>query len=148
MADDDGAAPLTKADLADLYGGLDELRQRFDDLDEAQTEREKQGARADVADAKEDLETTAARLGVSKKTLEASIAAAKRAERKDELKPLLVELLDELKADADDPDDGGDPDPDPAAAKNGKAKAAADPPIDTPPVKPHWSERNAGELVR
>lgn len=166
--DDDADRPLTAADLRPLTEGLDALRQRFDDLDDADTPAERRRARADVEDAEEDLEAMAKRLGIPQKTLAASIAAARNAERKEELRPILQELLDEAKAAADAGADPPDPDPDPDADADadpdagdagdtggtGRAdrpaptRARRQPAPDSEPVREHWMERGIGTLLK
>ena len=154
----------TRAELAELRQGLDDLADSIADLRKASTAGERKAARADVADAEDDLEATARRLGVSKEKLQESITAAKKAERRDELKPILEELLDEL---LEPDDDTGDDDDTPAPAKKkpaAKKPAAAkkepadddagdagddDGPLaDSEPLKPHWSEAPLGGILR
>ncbi len=151
---DDG---VTRADLAELAGSLGELRQAFEDLRTATTAGERSSAREDVADVREDLDETAARLGISRATLDKSIKAAKDADRKEELRPILKELWDELRA-ADADDDSDDDDKPAPKKRKPRARAAssstdddtddAQPVVDTDPVREHWSERGVGGMLR
>jgi DNA repair exonuclease SbcCD ATPase subunit len=142
--------PLTAADLAPLSEALNELREQYAELREAETPTEKREVREEIADTRDDLETLARRLGVPRKTLEESIGAAKRAERREELKPILAELLEEEREREQVAAEEGEP---PKPRRKPKPKpdepAGDEPPVaDTEPVKPHWSEASIGELVR
>lgn len=147
---------VTAADLADLRAGMDELRTAFQDLREASTPADRREARDDVDDAEQDLAATAKRLGVSRKTLEDSIQKAKQAERRDELRPILAELLAEAKENDTTPEpgeekDGADDAAVPASTESAKPARSPRPRVtepDTEPVKPHWSESRVGDLVR
>lgn len=138
--------PLTAADLAPFTQGLEELRGAVQELREARTPEERREAREDAEDAEESLEKTARRLGVSRAKLEESIKAARAAERKEELRPIMVELLEELKGDAE-PEPKPKPKPKPKAGANGR-RETGEPPGDTAPVKEHWAEKSIGNLVR
>ena len=153
----------TRAELAELRQGLDDLADSIADLRKASTPAQKHAAKADVADAEDDLEATARRLGVSKEKLQESITAAKKAERRDELKPILEELLDELLEPDDDDDDDtpAAPAKKPAAKKPAAKKEPDDdddaggagdddgkPAGDSGPLKPHWSEAPLGGILR
>ena len=152
----------TRAELAELRQGLDDLADSIADLRKASTPAQKHAAKADVADAEDDLEATARRLGVSKEKLQESITAAKKAERRDELKPILEELLDELlEPDDDDAGDDDTPAKKPAAKKPAAKKEPDDdddaggagdddgkPAGDSGPLKPHWSEAPLGGILR
>lgn len=170
MDDDDqgGVEPISREELEELRTGLSELREAVQGLNTARTPDERRRAREDVYDAEEDLDATARRLGVSRAKLEESITAARKAERRDELRPILEELIAEREAAAAAADDDGDDD------GKGKGKGKGDdkgkgsttrrrssssssddggagetePVVDTEPVVPHWSERGFGSLVR
>lgn len=151
--DDEGhSEQVTAADLAELRDGFAELREALDELREASTARERQDARADVRDAQESLDDTAKRLGVSRKQLEASIADAKRAERKEELVPIVRELFDELRAAADDePEPKPRRKPKPKPREGGASADHDDAPAtngDSEPIVPHFTERRLSELLR
>lgn len=128
---------------------MDELRQAFQDLKDASTPAERREAREDADEAEQDLAATAKRLGVSRKTLEDSIQAARRAERKDELRPILAELLAEAKEEPapvdEEPETKEEPEPPASVKPVAKPRVVAP---DTEPVKPHWSESRVGDLVR
>lgn len=152
-------APVTAADLRELRDALEDLRSSQQELRDASNANDKRSARRDVQDAREDLDELAQRLGISRATLDGSIAAAKNAERKDELRPIIVEILSELNDGAgddddppadDDPADDDDPpaDDDPAADDDPPAPKQRKPKPDTEPVKPHWAERGVGELLK
>lgn len=128
-------------ELKDAVTGLaDALKQQR----EAETSREKQAAKTEVAEARADLDQLAKEIGVSPAKLREAADNAKRQEEKERLRPLLIELLDEEIADKpddepvdDDPDqDEGDPDPEP------------EPEPDTAPAQEHWSERTIGGLLK
>lgn len=154
--------PITKADLQALADGLDELRERFDDLDAARTPAERQEASQQVTEAKADLAATAAALGVSEETLRGAVKSARDAERKDELRGPLKELLQEIRDEEEAAARKAEEDaaaeaaangtkPKPKAAKPKSEPGAPDPaPVveDTEPVKPHWGERSVSELLR
>lgn len=161
---DDGDRPVTAAELAAVTGALDEIRAGMEELRAASTPQERRDAKADVADAEQDLDALAKRLGIPRGKLDESIRAAKQAERKEELRPIIAEILAEAEAAKADPppdDTGDDPPKDdppkadppketdpPKADDPPKDPPKADPPKDTEPVKPHWSERAVGDLVR
>jgi multidrug efflux pump subunit AcrA (membrane-fusion protein) len=151
--------PITANDLAKLTDRLDDLAAAQDELREASTAHERTEAREDVAEAKADLDALASTLGVSRKTLDASIAAAKREDDKAKLRPIIAEILAEEKdktlADTDENDTTGtdvETDEDEVAStKAEKPKPKPKPreqPQDTGPVAEHWSERSIGEMVR
>lgn len=166
MADNDepgGVDSISRGEFQELADGLSELREAVQGLHAANSPAEKRDAKDDVADAEESLEQTARRLGVSRASLEKSIQAAKAAERKEELRGPLEELLQELglsKPDPDDSDDGEGGDEKKAKAKAKarpraaatRAAATGEPPApepdDTAPVKEHWSERGIGAMLR
>jgi hypothetical protein len=98
-----------------------------------------------VKEAKADLKTLAAEMGIDPKRLEEAAAEAQRTQRKEELRPLLIELLDEeledVAEDADEAEKG--------AAKAVKEAAEEVPkPDDTAPTKEHWSNKPLSELFR
>lgn len=163
------------ADVAALAKGLTDLQAALEDLREAQTPRQRKDAADDVNDARGDLDAVAARLGITKEALTSAAAEAKKAKHKEELRPILVELLEEINnpdsddGDPDDAGDGGDPPPAPKPPKakpapKPKAKAAPDPadggkpdpadkpddapPPDAGPVVDHWSDRSVGSLLK
>jgi transposase-like protein len=130
-------------DVAALRRELNELRTAHDALAAAQTPAEKHEAREDVAEAKADLSATAKTLGISPNLLGKAVADARKAERKEELRPILAELLEEL-ADEDEEAEKTEPENAPAP----KAPKAEKPAPDSEPTHPHWSERPVGELLR
>jgi hypothetical protein len=164
---DDGDRPVTARELADLQSALDELRTATNELKDARTTEAKREARGDVADAEADLDKVAKSLGISREALERATKNARDAERKDELKPILRDLLKEI-ADEDAASGDGDGDGDEGKGKTKpkpkpKAKAKDDggdddsddgdgagdpPPGDEGPKRGHWSERSIGDLVR
>ena len=133
-------------DAAAVRRELADLRAAYQRLQEASTAREKEEAREDVAEAKEDLDEIARKAGVSRGAIEKAIADAKRAERKEELRPIMEELLSELVADDEDEEPAAEEEPE-AKAKPAVEKPKAPPP-DSGPVVPHWSERGISELLR
>lgn len=166
---DAGDRPITAAEADDLRQSLEELRAANQALQEANTERERQSARDDIGEAREDLDALAGRLGISRSALDSSIAAAKRAERKDELRPIIAELLEEARADEQaqreereaverEEQEAAEREEQEAsereaaeaaaaaAASERKPKPAATP--DNGPSKPHWSEKGVSELLR
>lgn len=167
MGDEDRDEGITRAEFDELRSSLTGLSDAVRELREARTPDERRRAHEDVEDAEEDIDATAKRLGVSRASLESSIAAARRAERKEELRPVLEELLEELKGSSDDDDedddgagDGAGPKKKPAAKKKPATKK---PPAsssdddedddrggvgDTEPIVPHWSERGIGALLK
>lgn len=169
-AGDDGDRPVTAAELAAVTTALEEIRQGQQELRDATTERERKEAKGDIADATDDLDEIARRLGIPRAQLDDSISAAKRSTRKEELRPILTELLDEIEAAKNEPkhdDDGNllDADGNPIEDKDGNpiepkakteppkkdapAKPKQDPPAgDTEPERPHWMERKIGDLVK
>jgi hypothetical protein len=153
---DDPAAGLTAAEAAELRRELDDLRKANKELSDAKTAADKASARDAVDEAEDDLEAVAKRIGVSPAALRKATAEAKKAERKEELRPILYELLDELEADDPELDDDKPTDDDKPAAddkptdsdKPAAKEKAAKPKEDAPPVRAHWSERGVGELIR
>lgn len=152
---------LSAADAAALRRDLDELREAYDELREATTAAERERAKASVSEEREDLDETARKLGISRASLDQSIAAAKRAERKQEIGPIVRELLDEIadeheKAEAEEaereaeaiaagkPKGTPKPKPKPAAAADG----SSEPPDDSVPIVEHWTEKRISEVLR
>lgn len=137
-AEDYGAL---KRELADLRAAYEELRN-------ARTPAEKEEAREDVAEAKQDLDALAKTLGISRDTLARATADAKKAERKEELRPILQELLDEM-AEDEEPEEEEAPEPEPEKPAKVKAEPKLPKPEpDSDPSHPHWSERPISELIR
>jgi hypothetical protein len=153
---------VTKADLAEAMG---EWRSAIDELKAASTPREKEEARAEVAEAREDLDALAQRMGISRETLERSMAEAKKAERRNELAPIVTELIEAYMdslpdEDADSEGDGkgakaggsekpgGNARSDPAKTGDTPAQPPAKPTPDTEPTAEHWSERAVSSLLR
>lgn len=157
MSDTDELAAL-KQEIAELKGSLQTLA-------DAETEREKKAARADVAEAEDDVAEAAKRLGLKPDQYRSAIAAAKRAqfaeEYGEEIDKRVGTIVEKRLQEIIDAADEGDPDPDPTGkdGKDGKLKKppppgpkakeppAAKPPGDEAPVKEHWSERSLGRMV-
>lgn len=141
--DGDGGAPegVSRQEFTDLTSAVGELRDALTELREASTPAEKEEAKAEVREAKADLKTLAKEMGIDPKRLESAAAEARKQQTKEELRPLIIELLDEELEDvADDATDAVK-----GAAKD--AKDAADtPPKDSEPVKDHWSDRPLSSL--
>lgn len=144
-------------DLAALRRELAELQQGMRELREARTEPQRREARERVRDAEADLDQLARAAGVSRQALESAMAEAKRAERKEELRPIVLELLAEANEPpppGDGADGGAGEDDDagkPAARKPKPApqRREAKPPPDEPPApQSHWSDRRVSELMR
>ena len=130
-------------ELKEAVTGLaDALKQQR----EAETSREKQAAREEVAEARADLDQLAKELGVSPAKLREAADNAKREEEKERLRPLLIELLDEEINDTPDdetPDDEPKPD-----EKPDEEEEEAPAPEDTAPEQKHWSEQSIGGLFK
>lgn len=164
--DDDAGEPISREEFSELAGAVTELRDAFRGLEAARTPAERSDAQEDVQDAEESLEQTAKRLGVSADTLRASVKAAKEAERKEELRPILVELLEELTKDDDAGDEpkkkphksapanGGSQssqgrrDSDAGGDRSGANAAGAGSDDDSAPLVEHWGERRISEVLR
>lgn len=157
---DDGDRPATAAELADLRTALDELREAEERRREADTVREREAAAGDAADARADLDAAAKSLGISREVLERAARDAKTATQREELKPILRDVLAELRdeeaaaesqrlADEQAAKDEKKPK---SKAKDDKSKdepPVPDPPIvDDEPTREHWSERTVGNLVK
>lgn len=159
--------PVTAAELAGVRGEIteafDELRQGLADLKDAATPAQRQEAQGDVADAQRDLAAAAQRLGISPEKLQEAATEARKAERKEELRPIISELMTEAKEAADQEaadqeaqrladeeanktkGDGKTKD-DGKTKKDGASVTELVP--DTEPVTEHWSERGVGALLK
>lgn len=141
---------VTKADLA---SAMQEWREAMAELREATTPKEKEEARADVSDAREDLDALAQRMGISRGALERSMAEAKKAERREELGPIVQEMIEAYMDSLPDDEDSGaskagddGEEKTPAAAHAKGQKPEQEPPKepkkdDSAPEHEHWSER-------
>jgi CRISPR/Cas system CSM-associated protein Csm2 small subunit len=139
------------AEVAELRAQLAEYKQALEDLRTAQTPKEKEEAREEIRETKADLDKLASDLGISRSALEHAASEARRAERKEELRPILMELLDEL-PDDDEPKSDDDAS-DLKAAESSTAGPTPAPPSkkakpDSEPVIPHWSEKSVTEMLR
>lgn len=135
---------VSRTEFNELKDAVTSLADALKQQREAETSREKQAAKEDVAEARADLDQLAKELGVSPAKLREAADNAKREEEKERLRPLLIELLDEeIKDEPDDekPDEEGEekPAPDPEPEK---------PPEDTAPEQEHWSERAIGGIFK
>lgn len=153
---DDGDRPVTAAELAAVTGALDEIRTAMEEIRAASTTRERDDARDDLDDANTDLAAAAKRLGISPDALAKAARDAKSAERREELRPIVADLLAEreaerLAAEETPEDDEGAADDKKAKKKPAariKAVPDAEPDEDTEPKVEHWSERGVGNLIR
>jgi|SRR6185437_410678 len=138
----------TRQEFADLATAVGELRDALNEQRQADSPKEREEAAADVREAKADLKTLAKELGLDPKRLEEAAEAARRQQRKDELRPLLVELLDEELADPENEGDGGGKGEDDGKPKDGKADddPGKEPPKDSEPKVDHWSDRPLSSL--
>lgn len=131
-------------ELKDAVTGLaDALKQQR----EAETSREKQAAKEEVAEARADLDQLAKELGVSPAKLREAADNAKREEEKERLRPLLIELLDEEINDTPDDDEKTDDEPKPDEKPEPEPEPAPAP-EDTAPEQEHWSERAIGGIFK
>ena len=139
-------------EVAELRQGLAELREAYEELREASTAREREDARGDIADARADLDKIAAATGVSRKAIEHAMAEAKRAERREELTPIVAEIVAKMREDDEAVAAAA------TAVTNGNGDTPKDkkkdPPAPPPPPEPdtaprgeHWSERRVSELL-
>lgn len=133
-------------EVGELRQGLADLREAYEELREATTARDRDEATADIKDARADLDKIAAATGVSRKAIEHAMAEAKRAERKDELRPILAELLEEMKPEEPEPKPDDDSTAPPKPPKEPPAPPV-EPEPDTAPRGEHWSERRVSELL-
>jgi transposase-like protein len=139
---DDNNAP-DPGDLASLRSELADYKKALDELKAASTPAEKEEAREDVEDAEADLGAVARKLGISPSALRKATADAKRAEQKENLRPIIQELLDELVGD----DDEDEPEK-PVAEEKPKRERAPKKEADSAPVVTHWSDRSVMDLLR
>jgi hypothetical protein len=151
--DENGDRPVTAAELVAVTAAIDDLRVAFDDQREASTAQERTEAAGDVAEARQDLDKLARELGIPRVKLDASIKAAKDAERKEELRPIIAELLAEeeerLRLGEETAAAEAEAAKKPLKEKKaGGASGAVEPVADTEPVVEHWSERSVGELIK
>lgn len=152
-----GDEPVTRAEFLALG---EELRQSFAELREARTSAERREAKADVDDAEDAFERAARQLGISSDSLRKAAQAARKDERREELRPILAELLEEERERQREADEEakrkakGRPRKD-----DGKSKSAKDdddtgdgdgdePAGDSHPTAEHWGERRLSELLR
>lgn len=150
-------ATLTGQEASELRSALAELQDAVQELREARTAGERSDARESVQEAKGDLDAVARQLGISRETLERAAREAQQSERKNELRPILRDLLAEIERERAEAADGEEQDEEDADAAAGKAKPrrkakpqqeASAPAPDSAPATEHWSERSLGELVR
>lgn len=137
---------VTRADFDQLKGAVADLAAALKAREEADTAADTQAAHEDVQDARADLDTLAKELGIPVGKLREAADEAKKQARKDELRPLLLELLDEEMADptAESP---AEDEPAEDAAKDHPTEEPA-PAEDSAPTQSHWSERSIGEILK
>lgn len=144
-ADDGGALEgVSREEFTELATAVGGLRDAMDELRSATTVEEKREAKADVAEAKGNLDDLARQLNISPKALKDAAAQAQRNERKEELRPLLVELLDEELADT--VDDATDAVKDAVKGEKPKPEPKEEPKEDTVPLVDHWVDKGIGAL--
>jgi len=151
-------------EVATLRQEIAELKSSLQTLADAETEREKKSARADVAEAEDDVAEAAKRLGLRPDQYRSAIAAAKRAQFSEEygeeidkrvstiVEKRLQEIIDAGEEEVDiDPESqakggkpAGPPPPEPKAKPDEKPPK---PTSDDAPVREHWSERPLGKMV-
>ena len=85
---------VTKQEFAELQGAVRELADAVKAQQAATTAAEKKDATEDVQEARADLDTLAKELGIPVGKLRDAAEEAKKQARKDELRPILLELLD------------------------------------------------------
>ena len=137
---------VTKQEFAELQGAVKDLADAFKAQQSATTAAEKKDAQEDVQEARADLDTLAKELGIPVGKLRDAAEEAKKQARKDELRPILLELLDEEMA---DPPAEGEPTEEEPAAEGEEEPATEEPaPVeDSAPTQAHWSERSLGEIL-
>jgi hypothetical protein len=153
---------MSDEDVAALKLEVAELKASLQTLADAETEREKKSARADVAEAEDDVAEAAKRLGLKPDQYRSAIAAAKRAQFAEEygdeidkrvstiVEKRLQEIIDAAEEVEGEPPPAGEP----KGGKPAEPPKAKEPPAappkpegDDPPVKEHWSERPLGRMV-
>ena len=137
---------VTKQEFAELQGAVRELADAVKAQQAATTAAEKKDAQEDVQEARADLDTLAKELGIPVGKLRDAAEEAKKQARKDELRPILLDLLDEVMA---DPPAEGEPTEEEPAAEGEEEPATEEPaPVeDSAPTQAHWSERSLGEIL-
>lgn len=137
---------VSRKDFDELRTAVTDLAAAFKQREEAETAREQQAAREEVAEKRADLDALAKEMGVSPAKLREAAENAKRDEEKERLRPLLMELLDEEieKPDDEPKTDDEKPDEDKPVEEEPKPK----PPEDSAPIAEHWSERSVGSLLK
>lgn len=165
MAEDNGDNGELSFDPREFRAALDELRQGQADLRDAVSSREREDAHEQIREAKADLDTLAREMGIPRTSLDKAIAEAKRSERREELRPIIDELLEERqtaeaearKAAAAKEKKGGKGSEAKAGGRGGAlpshtegAGTASDDEQagDEAPVHEHWSERRMSDVVR
>ena len=139
---------VTRADFDQLKGAVADLAAALKAREEADTAADTQAAHEDVQEARADLDTLAKELGIPVGKLREAADEAKKQARKDELRPLLLELLDEEMADptADEEQPAEDePAEEPTEDHPTEEPAPAE---DSAPTQSHWSERSIGEILK
>lgn len=155
-ADEPGAGGISSEEAQQIRQALTEVQQGMASLREARTEPQRQRARSDVREAEADLDVLARQAGISREALERSIGEAKRAEQKEELRPLVEELLAEARdRETTPPDPATDPPAETEGAGGDKpasrGRRATPPKPDDAPgdgESTHFSERNIRGLLR
>ena len=151
MTDNELPEGISRAEFNDLQGAVKDLAAALQAKNDAETATERQEAHEDVKDARADLDQVAKDLGIPVAKLRAAAENAKREEEKERLRPLLIELLDEVIA-TDEPATDEQPADEPAtddAASDEDAAAELDGEEieDTAPTKAHWSEGTFSDLL-
>ena len=150
---------VTAQEAAELRQGLRDLQQAVQELREARSEPERRHARRQIESAEADLDSLARQSGISRQSLERAMTEARRAEQKEELRPIIQELLQEER---DRAESGEPPGAKPAAGEGAPAppddpgrrrqpRRQQPPPPDEPPGvhdKPHWSQRSVSDWLK
>ena len=136
---------VTRDEFNALTKAVTDLTQAHKELAEARTADEREDAKDEIAEATADLDALAKELGISPKALRGAAEKARRDERKEELRPILQELLAEELGDDEEeppPDDEKPDDEEPPAPTDENEEE------DTAPVREHWSNRPLTDILR
>jgi len=140
---------VTRKEFSELRAAVGELADALRARDEADTAAETQAAQADVKEARADLDTLAKELGIPVGKLRDAAEEAKKQVRKEELRPILLELLDEELTPVEE-EAPTDEEPSADEETETEAEPAEEPPPveDSAPTQAHWSERSLGEILK
>lgn len=144
---------LVRGELQAALGRIQSLEQEIED---AKTRREEEAARREQREERDEAAAIAERVGIPRARIQEAIEAARRADEKERLRPVIGELMQEARdaQAAEEEAARAAEEEEKKTRRPSRARAARDDDDtngkveDSAPAMPHWSERALGDLLR